>query len=763
MNERTLHRKLSAAPQWVQDRVDGHLQPEERIKFCFVSDMEMQGAYVPEALVVSDRRIFAVNRHREGIHREVPIQEMALVTVKRYMGNGILLLTTWQQNVRALRFSSSLISQVTEFKDKLGEYLADRLCWNEPDEHEEKLEHRDAEEVTAEANEDARQRCPQCGQLLPPRMQICNACLDKRTVLRRLLSFLGPYKALLAVTITFTVSLAGLQVVVPRLTRNIIRDAIEPGDVRMLGILVGIVAGLFFVRAILAAVRRVLNAKLAQNVIYDLRQAVYSHLQRLSMSYHDRQSTGRLISRVVSDSSRLQRFAVGGLQQFLVDVLVMSIILVWMFLYSVPLTLILWIPVPIYYFLIRWYRRHVHKVFRKAFRKRAAMSGHLSDTIPGIDMVKAFSQEQAAIDKFNYYSDGFRAERIKATHFSARFTAAFLLLTQMGMVLIYWFGGRSTILGTEFGVAELVMFIGWVGMINAPVRRFARLTEQMENAATSAERVFDVLDTEADISGNEDGHQVEGVEEHVQFEDVSFSYDSGPAILKDISFSVEPGETIGIVGPSGSGKSTLIKLICRFYDISGGRILVDGRDIREVNLASYRSQLSIVGQEPFLFRDTILENIRYGKPEATRENVVRAAKVANAHEFIMRFPEAYDTDARERGNRFSGGEKQRICIARAVLKDPNILILDEATSSVDTKNEKLIQNALDRLIEDRTAFIIAHRLSTLRNADRIIMMREGEIVDIASHATLMKRCTPYRELVEAQKDFGGEAVEKAVA
>ena len=747
--------ELSKAPPWVGRRLERRLSESEEVRLCFVSDMEAGGRYAPEALVVTDDRVLAVSREHEGLRKEVSLGQVALVTIKRFMGNGLFVLTTWRENVEVLRFSASLAAEAEELKQRFEEHLMSRVIGHHPDENRDKLEHRDEEEVTAEALEEGRQRCPKCGRLLPPDREICSACLDKRTVLRRMLSYVRPYKSMLVVAGVLTVSLALVQCVMPRLTRTIIDEAIVPRDMRMLGIVVAFIAGLFLVRAAVAAVRRLVNANLAQNVVYDLRHAVYSHLQRLSMSYHDKQSTGRLISRVVSDTSQIQQFAVAGLQQLLVDVLVMAIVLVWMMHYSPGLTLVLWAPVPVFYFLVRWYRSNVHKVFRKAWRKRAAMSAHLSDTLPGIEMVKAFSQEQSAIGEFDRHSDGFRAELIRGTKFSARFTAAFMMLTQMGTVLVYWLGGRGTISGTGFTVGELVMFIQWIGMINMPVMRFAVLTEQLENAMTSSERVFDVLDTEAIVSPNEGGHEVDGVKEGIRFENVSFSYDSGPTILKDISFSAAPGETIGIVGPSGSGKSTLIKLLCRFYDPSLGRILIDGHDLAKLNLPAYRKQIAIVGQMPFLFRDTILENIRYGKPDAGREEVIRAARIANAHEFVMRFPEAYDTDARERGSRFSGGEKQRLCIARAILKDPNILILDEATSSVDTKNEKLIQQALDRLIRERTAFIIAHRLSTLRNADRIVMMTEGRILDVGTHRELMARCKPYRELVEAQGDLSG--------
>ncbi|MCK4283075.1 MAG: ABC transporter ATP-binding protein [Candidatus Brocadiae bacterium] len=752
-NKKTIVWKLASSPPWIRKRLGEFFENGEKVMLCFETDMNRQGEYAVEALVVTDQRVLAIAYGQEGVLREVPLSEVALIKTKLLMGNGLLLVTTWHQNVEMLRFSSTLSATVGEFKEEFEQYLMSRLAWRSPSEHEDEVEHKDEEESTADVSEQAR-RCPKCSQLLPADRDICRACQSSRDVMLRMLSYLRPYKPMLAVSLALTLLMASVACALPRLSRTLIDGAIGQGD---LGLLRGVVFGLgalLLLRSAAAAIQRLVMTRLAQNVIYDLRREVYSHLQRLSMDYHDRQSTGRLISRVLSDTAQLQQFAVGQLQQFVVDGLMLVIVLCWMMSYSAKLTLMLWFPLPLFFLLVKWYHGNVHKVLRKAFRKRAAMSGHLGDTIPGIAMVKAFSQEERSVGEFNDISNSYRGELIKAVGFSARFVAAFMVLTQVGTVLVYWFGGKGTIQGSGFTLGQLVMFIGWIAMMYAPVWRFATLTEQFETASTSAERVFDVLDTEAVISKNEDGHKLTGINGCIRFEDVSFHYESGPPVLKNMSLEVKAGETIGVVGPSGSGKTTLIKLLCRFYDPTGGRIVVDDHDLTELNLASFRAQLAVVPQNPVLFRESILENIRYGKPDASREEVIRAARIANAHDFIMEFPEAYDTDAREQGSRFSGGEKQRICIARAVLKNPNLLILDEATSAVDTKNEKLIQIALDRLIQNRTTFIIAHRLSTLRNADRIIMMKDGRILDIGHHVELMARCEPYKELVVAQEQLG---------
>lgn len=751
--------KLDSTPPWVCDKLDELFgEAEEEVKLCYESDMSIDGHYEPEALVATDRRVLAIRPDRDGPVREVPLSDVALSKIKWHMSNGFLVVTTWEENVEMLRFSPTLGDQVEEFKDELDQWLMARLSWEHPDEHEDKVDHKDDEDATGEANESAR-RCPECGQLLPRDRDVCRACLSTKKVMTRIFAYLKPYKKMVAVSLLLTLVTAGISAAVPMLGRTIIDSGVKPQNMAVVRNVALALLAVVLVRAGIQAGRKLVVVRIAQNVIYDLRQKVYGHLQKLSMDFHDRQSTGRLISRVVSDTSRLQRFAVGQVQQFVVDIFVLAFILVMMLTASVPLTLMVWFPLPIFYFLIRWYRENIHKVFRKAFRLRGAMSGHLADTIPGISMVKAFSQEDRVIDEFNGLSHGYRRERVKATGFSAAFMAAFVVLTQIGTVLVYWFGGRSAVTG-EFTVGDLVMYIGWLGIMYGPVRRFAKLTGRWENAATSAERVFDVLDSEIVVGENEEGRDLECIEQSVRFDDLHFNYDGGPTVLHNINFEVEAGQTVGIVGPSGSGKSTLVKLLCRFYEPASGGILIDGVDVADVKLSEFRKHLAVVGQNPILFRESILENIRYGRPDASKDEVIRAARIANAHQFIIQFPEAYDTDAREQGNRFSGGERQRICIARAILKNPELLVLDEATSSVDTKNEKLIQEALDRLCRDRTTFVIAHRLSTLRNADKIVMLQDGKLLDIAPHDVLMERCDEYRELVESQSALGEEPVLK---
>lgn len=741
------------------------LESGEEVTLLFESDMTLDGRYEPETVVVTNNRLFVLCRDAEDVCRELPLGQVALLKSKMYMGNGVLLVTTWGANIELVRYSSSLAEQAEQFVKALESYLISRTIWQNGTDNESKVEHKD-DEKSAEASNRAK-RCPQCGRLLPPDRDICQSCVSKKAIVVRTLRYLKPYKRMLALTLLLTFIVAGLAVARPRLSQILMDDAILGNNLALLKLVVAALAGLFITGAVLSSIRGFLTTKLAENVCLDLRNDVYAHLQRLSLDYHDKQSTGRLISRVTTDTERLQTFAVSGLQQILVDVFVLTLVLAWMFMFSAKLTLILWLPVPLLFFVFKWYHRTVRPLYKKTWRRWAGLSAHLSDTIPGVALVQGFSQEQREIGEFETKNDRYRSQYLSTVLTDAKFNAAVILLIQFGTVLAYWFGGRATIGGALGGkamtIGELVMFMGWMAQMYMPVQRFSMLSRSFEHAISSAERVFDVLDTEPTTSANEDGAVIEKIEGEIIFDNVSFAYEGGTNALERINFSVKAGETVGVVGPSGAGKSTLTKLLCRFYNPTKGTIWVGGEDLTSLNLASYRKQLGIVSQSPFLFHDTVMENIRYGKPDASLDEVIEAATLANCHEFIMEMPEAYDTDCRERGTRLSGGQQQRICIARAILKNPGILILDEATSSVDTKNEELIQEALDRLTENRTTFIIAHRLSTLRKADKILVIDKGKLLDCGSHEELVHRCKLYMELVEAQTKLSAAMQKQKVA
>jgi ATP-binding cassette, subfamily B, bacterial len=426
-----------------------------------------------------------------------------------------------------------------------------------------------------------------------------------------------------------------------------------------------------------------------------------------------------------------------------------------MFSYHPLLAFLALLPAPVVCLMNSRFMKTTHKIWHWAWRRRARMFALLSNVLPGVRVVKAFVQEDREFDRFQRQSETYMNARVDAASVFAGFSRSTNLVMSLSPLTIWGYGGYLVLTNPtgrpEDGVTVgmLVMFMALVAQFYSPLQELTNLSQQIQQAATSAQRVFEVLDTNPDMEDKPEAIELDEIDGKIEFRDVTFGYDDRRPVLRDISFVVQPGEMIGLVGPSGAGKSTTINLICRFYDVTGGTVLVDDHDVRDVKLKSLRKQIGLVLQEPFLFYGTIAENIAYGCPDAPMENIIRAAKAANAHDFIVRFPDAYDTMVGERGTRLSGGERQRISIARAVLKNPRILILDEATSSVDTETEALIQEAIDRLVHGRTTFAIAHRLSTLQHANRLLVLEKGKLVESGTHAELLRRGEgTFRRLVD---------------
>jgi ATP-binding cassette subfamily B protein len=394
----------------------------------------------------------------------------------------------------------------------------------------------------------------------------------------------------------------------------------------------------------------------------------------------------------------------------------------------------------------------LHFVYRGLWRRWAGISSLLADTIPGVRVVKAFSQERREVGKFETRSGDLLEGELRAARLQSLFSPIMAFITRLGTMII-WLVGGAMVLNEELKLGTFTAFTAYMWQFYGPVESLCRLNHRFQRAATSAERVFETLDAQPDVRDVPDAGALPRIEGHVEFRNVSFAYDEAKPVLKHIDIDVAPGEMIGLAGHSGAGKSTLINLICRFYDVEEGQILIDGRDIREVQLKSLRDQVGVVLQDPFLFNGSIADNIAYGKPDASLDEIVAAARAAHAHEFVMNLPDGYDTLTGERGVRISGGERQRVSIARAILRDPRILILDEATSSVDTETEVKIQEALERLIKGRTTFAIAHRLSTLRHATRLLILDKGAVAEIGTHDELIAADGIYARLCRMQTEM----------
>jgi ABC-type multidrug transport system fused ATPase/permease subunit len=538
------------------------------------------------------------------------------------------------------------------------------------------------------------------------------------------------------------------------LTQWLIDDALGKKNLNLLYILAGALLALLLARTASHTARMMFLGKLAQLVLYQLRTRLYEHLQKLSMSFYQNKRTGQIMSRVTSDVNVIEQFVVEVIRDGLVNLVKLVLIAVILFTTNWQLALITLLPTVPLAWGTKEFSKRVRAGYRTMRRRMADMNSILSDTIGGIRVVQVFGQEETEAVKFRAKSMDFQQAGLLTNRLQAIFFPSVNLAFGIGQVLVWMLGGREVVRG-NLSLGDLVMFSSLVAQFYAPVQSLSQMSNLFANTSASGERVYEILDMQPEIRTEQDAAPLPSVSGEVVFDNVTFGYDSSEPTLQDINLKVQPGETVGLVGPSGSGKSTLVSLISRFYDPSEGSVKVDGIDVREVNLQDLRRSVSAVLQEPYLFHGTIRENISYGRPDASFDEVMEAARAANAHDFIMKLPDGYDTHVGERGTKLSGGERQRISIARAILDDPKILILDEATSAVDTESEVQIQQALDNLMEGRTTLAIAHRLSTVKNATKLVVMEAGRIVEEGSHDELIqKEDGLYRRLVDMQSRLG---------
>ncbi len=491
-------------------------------------------------------------------------------------------------------------------------------------------------------------------------------------------------------------------------------------------------------------------AWVSERIASDLRNQTYAHLQKLSLEFFGGKRTGDLISRVSTDTDRICYFLSVNLLDFVNDVLMIVMIAAFLLWTDVRLALATLVPLPVITYLVHEVRSRLRNGFQLGSRAWADMTSVLADTIPGIRVVKAFAQEHREVDRFRHANDRVLHANDRVNRLWSFFGPMITLLTDGGL-LIVWIVGVWQIYNNNLKIGTLTVFLAYINRFYMRLDSMSRMLSATQRAAASAQRVFGVMDREATVA--EPVHPVHPgrLRGRIEFRNVAFRYGTRP-VVEGINLTIEPGEMIGLVGPSGSGKTTMVNLACRFYDVAEGAILVDGTDVRSFVIEEFRKHIGLVLQEPFLFYGTIAENIAYGRPEARREEIIAAAKAARAHEFILRLPDGYDSLVGERGQSLSGGERQRVSIARALLIDPRILILDEATSSVDTETKREIQLALDNLIRGRTTIAIAHRLSTLSRANRLVVMERGQIVEVGPHQELLDRNGLYARLYRAQSE-----------
>lgn len=578
--------------------------------------------------------------------------------------------------------------------------------------------------------------------------------------IKRLWSYLRPYKKLFIFLVFLNVIFNFLNLSLPYITKLIIDKGIVGKNLRFLNIISIITVLIYLSRSRIQSLAIITSNKLQQGFIFRLRNHVYYKLQKLSLSYFEKERRGPIVSKVITDVNACQRVVVEGLSMIINSIISFIGGIIILSYLNWKLMLLTLIPLPFVAYLIHDVTKKIHRGYRKTRQKMAEVMSVLQENVFGIREIKSFTQENYEMSRFSQKGRRFYKVNVFVARLWANYFPLIMFFTSLGTILVLWYGGRQVING-NLTLGTVVAFTGYLNLLYAPIQQLNMLNNMFQQTKAAAERIFKIIDTPPEVKDKPWAvsfpHPLKG---DIVFKNVSFSYGDDKEILHNVSFEVKKGEILAVVGPSGAGKTTLISLIPRFYDITSGEIIIDGRDIRDYKLFYLRSQIGMVLQEPFLFTGTIAENIGFGKMEATREEIEEVAKAAHAHEFIIQLPDGYDTEIGEMGEKLSVGQKQRIAIARALLKNPPILILDEATSSVDSETEKLIQDALEKLMAGRTSIVIAHRLSTIRNATRIIVLKDGKIVEEGDHKQLLKKGGVYLHLYRLQ--FGFKEIEEDV-
>jgi ABC-type multidrug transport system fused ATPase/permease subunit len=575
-----------------------------------------------------------------------------------------------------------------------------------------------------------------------------------RKIVGRMLAFLKPYKLQMGIALISMLAASALTLLVPYLLKIAVDTYIAAGDLNGLGRISLYTAGAFAGLYVTTAVQQYLLSWVGQHALANMRNELFHHLQKLSIGYHDTHIVGVTVSRVMNDVATINDLISQGLITLLGDIFILIGIIVTMLLMNVRLALLTFTVLPLMILATAWFSRRARGAYRETRSSVAKVVGDLAEDISGVRVIQAFGQEDTSQVRFDQFNQANREANINAMTLSFIFLPAVEFLGVLATCIVLWFGGRFVGGGTVT-VGVLIAFLSYVTRFFSPIQELSRMYTSMQSAMAGGEQVFKLMDTQPDVEDAPGALNMPPIRGEIRFEDVSFRYRPElPEVLHGINLLIQPGQTVALVGPTGAGKTSISNLIARFYEVTSGRVLIDGIDIRTVTQQSLRRQLGLVPQNSFLFSGTIAENIRFGKPDATDEEVEQAAREANAHEFIISKPDGYNTHVLEGAVNLSVGQRQLVCIARALLTDPRILILDEATSNVDSLTESLIQEALGRLLHGRTAVVIAHRLSTIRNADLICVIEEGRITEQGRHDELIQRGGVYAELYKRQ--FSGD-------
>ncbi|RZI84101.1 MAG: ABC transporter ATP-binding protein [Rubrivivax sp.] len=729
-----------AQPELARGDLPAQLAKDENVLTTVLVDLDPHLRFCSGELVLTNQRLLSWESAREG-WRSWPLTQGMVLRHADHAGVGTVELHDAQGRLALWRFTLGANVQALNLIAQFERQLANSLAG-------------------LGSVDDEAPVCPSCKAPLPPDSDECVVCSREQNqppstwVLLRLGRFAKPYRGQLIAGFLLTLASTAATLIPPYLTIPLMDDIlipfqngqhIDPGLVAMYlgGLAVAAIAawGLSWARTYLLAL-------VSERIGADLRTTTFDHLLQLSLDYFGGKRTGDLMSRIGSETDRICVFLSLHALDFATDVLMIVMTAVILFSINPWLALVTLLPLPFIAWLIHVVRDRLRTGFEKIDRVWSDVTNVLADTIPGIRVVKAFAQETREAQRFRTANRHNLDVNDRLNKTWSLFSPTVSLMTELGL-LVVWAFGVWQVSKHEITVGVLTAFIAYIGRFYGRLDSMSRIVSVTQKAAAGAKRIFDILDHVSNVPEPAQPTPIQALQGRIELRDIGFRY-GNRAVIRGMNLDIQPGEMIGLVGHSGSGKSTLVNLICRFYDVTDGAIRVDGVDIRRFGVSDFRRHIGLVLQEPFLFFGTIAENIAYGKPDATREEIIAAARAAHAHEFILRLPLGYDSLVGERGQGLSGGERQRISIARALLIDPRILIMDEATSSVDTETEKEIQKALDNLVQGRTTIAIAHRLSTLRKADRLVVMDRGRVVEVGPHDELMARQGAYWRLYEAQ-------------
>ena len=752
---------LLGLPFFWQEGLLSHVHQGENVLAWLEVDLNDELIFKKTLVILTDQRVISVDEAQNSWNIWALSPDLTLRVVD-HAGVGTLALHQGGLRLRAWRFTLGFEAAVLRWKLGFENHLAGQAQTSSFFGQSLRPPSAGADDWAEPGVGQMRHvLCPVCQNVVDALDEECAVCLEKGQAptstwtLLKLWRFAKPYQWQLLMGFLLTLASTAATLVPPYLTMPLMDDVLIPyqngkdiDPVVVSWYLLGLLASAIVAWS-LGWVKTYILALVSERIGADLRTTTYQHLLKLSLEYFGGRRTGDLIARIGSETDRINVFLSLHLLDFATDVLMIMMTAVILFSINPTLALVTLLPLPFIGWLIHVVRERLRTGFEKIDRVWSEVTNVLTDTIPGIRVVKAFAQEDREAQRFIDANKHNLTVNDRLNRVWSVFSPTVTLMTEIGLLIVWGFG-IWLVSKDQITVGVLTAFLAYIGRFYTRLDSMSRIVSSTQKAASGAKRIFEILDHVSSVPEPQNPVAMPKVEGRITLTDASFRY-GNRAVIKHLNLDIKPGEMIGLVGHSGSGKSTLVNLMCRFYDLSEGSIALDGVDIKQLKVADYRRQIGLVLQEPFLFFGTIADNIAYGMPEATRDQIVAAARAAHAHEFILRMPQGYDSLVGERGQGLSGGERQRISIARALLIDPRILILDEATSAVDTETEKEIQNALDNLVRGRTTIAIAHRLSTLRKADRLVVMDKGLIVEEGTHDVLIEKQGAYWRLYEAQQ------------